>query len=263
MPPFPGMNPYLESVELWHNLHHALITCIAGELNQTLPQGFAAEMEEQVYLLPPQDSLYPDVAIVRRPSSTPNFASAPNPTAGAVALAPSPSLEIRAEPQEIHTSRVRVVTTRGRREVVAFIEVLSPTNKEGEGREEYWAKQAELLDSDTHLLEIDFLRGGKHTIAAPASTLAEQTGFWDYVVCLHRAGSGPVYQCWPFTLRDPLPIVVVPLTQGHPDIALNLPAIFAQACTLGPFARVVDYSAPPRPRLSPNDAAWAEELLRR
>lgn len=211
MPPFPGMNPYLESVELWHNLHHALVTCIAGELNQTLPDGFAAKMEERA----------------------------------------------------IHKSRVCVVTTRGRHDVVAFIEVLSPTNKEGEGREEYWTKQAELLDSDTHLLEIDLLRGGKHTIAAPASTLAEQTGFWDYVVCLHRAGSGPLYQCWPFTLHDPLPVVVVPLTQGHPDIALNLPAIFTQACALGPFARVVDYSVPPKPRLSPSDAAWAEELLGR
>ena len=255
------MNPYLESVELWHNLHHALITCIAGELNQTLPDGFAAEMEEQVYLLPPQDSVYPDVAVVRRPVSAPVFATAPVTSSGGVALAPSPSLEIRVEPQEIHTSRVRVVTTRGRHDVVAFIEVLSPTNKEGEGREEYWAKQAEVLASDTHLLEIDFLRGGKHTIAAPASTLAEQVGFWDYVVCLHRAGSGSVYQCWPFTLRDPLPVVVVPLTQGHPDIALNLPAIFQQACHLGPFARVIDYSVPPKPRLSPNDAAWAEGLL--
>ena len=260
MPPFPGMNPYLESVELWHNLHHALIACIAGELNQTLPEGFAAEMEEQVYLLPPQDSVYPDVAVVRRPISSPTFATAPV-TSSSVVLVPTPSLEIHAEPQEIHTSRVRVVTTRGRHQVVAFIEVLSPTNKEGEGLEEYRAKQAVILASETHLLELDFLRGGKHAVAVPASVLAEQTGFWDYVVCLHRGGGGPVYQCWPFTIRDSFPVVIVPLTQGHPDIPLNLPGIYRQACALGPFARVVDYRIPPKPRLSPSDATWAEALL--
>jgi Protein of unknown function (DUF4058) len=31
--PFPGMDPWLESPEHWHNVHQILLTLIASELN--------------------------------------------------------------------------------------------------------------------------------------------------------------------------------------------------------------------------------------
>ena len=53
--------------------------------------------------------------------------------------------------------------------VVTTIEVLSLANKTpGEkGRDLYLRKQREVLDGDIHLVEIDLLRGGTHTTAAP------------------------------------------------------------------------------------------------
>jgi hypothetical protein len=37
--PFPGMNPYLEQAELWHQVHHRLIIAITDALTpQILPQ---------------------------------------------------------------------------------------------------------------------------------------------------------------------------------------------------------------------------------
>ena len=53
--------------------------------------------------------------------------------------------------------------------MVTTIEVLSPRNKTAgsEGRKLYRQKQREILSSDTHLLEIDLLRAGQHTVAAP------------------------------------------------------------------------------------------------
>ena len=47
------------------------------------------------------------------------------------------------------------------RQLVTAIEVLSPTNKRGEGRGEYLARRRRLFLSTAHLMEIDLLRGGK------------------------------------------------------------------------------------------------------
>src|SRR4051812_16586526 len=46
------------------------------------------------------------------------------------------------------------------RQLVTAIEVLSPTNKHGEGREEYRIKRQRILLSPAHLMEIDLLRTG-------------------------------------------------------------------------------------------------------
>src|SRR5881396_2152160 len=47
------------------------------------------------------------------------------------------------------------------RQLVTAIEVLSPTNKRGDGRQEYLAKRRRILLSTAHLLEIDLLRQGQ------------------------------------------------------------------------------------------------------
>ena len=63
--------------------------------------------------------------------------------------------------------------------VITVIEVLSPTNKlaGSEGRQSYQQKQREVLGSSAHLLELDLLRIGEHTVAAapPAAATAATT----------------------------------------------------------------------------------------
>src|ERR1700736_2609626 len=46
------------------------------------------------------------------------------------------------------------------RRLVTCIEVLSPTNKRGPGREEYAGKRFQILSGNAHLVEIDLLRVG-------------------------------------------------------------------------------------------------------
>ena len=257
--PFPGMDPWLEGPEHWHNVHQILITLIAGELNRTLPEGFAATIDENVYLLSPDDRFLPDVAVLR----TNHFATAPNlpTTSGGVLVATAP-FEIIEETEEVREPFVNVIATQGKRPVVTVIEVLSPINKTGAGREQYRQKQLEVLESAAHLLEIDLLRGGLHTVAVQQMSLtAHYRGVWDYLVCLHRAGVGNRYTCWPVGLSDPLPTVLVPLTIGNIDIALDLGALFARCYDEGPFRRTVDYAQPPTPRLKPSELAWATEWL--
>lgn len=56
------------------------------------------------------------------------------------------------------TIEIRDVTNR---ELVTAIEVLSPTNKRGDGYREYLDKRRRILSSMAHLMEIDLLRKGE------------------------------------------------------------------------------------------------------
>ncbi len=53
--PFPGMDPYLESPELWPDLHHEMISVIRESLNVSLRPRYHAMVEERVYVSDDRD----------------------------------------------------------------------------------------------------------------------------------------------------------------------------------------------------------------
>jgi Protein of unknown function (DUF4058) len=256
--PFPGMDPYLEAPEHWHNVHHGLINAIAADLNTNLPEGFAAEIEEKVYVLYP-DGYYPDVVVLRQ--ETPAPIPIPNTTSasGNTILAPTPSLYVELRQEEIRLPVIHIVATTAPDVVVTAIEVLSPVNKRGEGNIQYAEKRDLLLQSDTHLLEIDLLRSGRHTVAVPAQELKSQAD-WDYLICLHRVKERG-FQCWAFTVRNTLPVVQIPLTESRADFLLDMQKAFTRTYEEGPFRRRIRYNEPLTPPLQAKDRAWASALL--
>ncbi len=141
------------------------------------------------------------------------------------------------------------------RQLVTAIEVLSPTNKRGDGRQEYLVKRQRILTSDAHLLEIDLLREGRRL-----PTL-EPLPDMDYGVFLSRAEQRPAVGVWPIRLRSPLPQIPVPLLPGDADVLLDLQLAFTQVYDLIGYDLAVDYSGPPEVPLAPEDAAWAAQLL--
>ena len=262
--PFPGMDPYLESPAFWRDLHHNLISAIAWLLNRDLPQGFAATIDERVYVVPPDRHFFPDVSVARRLQGSP---SQPNRLGGTATIAPPAGdepivISLRDEP--VRESFVEIRTASGARDLIAVIEVLSPANKElaSEGREQYRRKQQELLESDTHLLEIDLLRSGEHTVAAPIWAVSAEVVHWNYIVCLHRARRRWEYAFWPITVRQNLPHVTVPLSIDQADVPIDLQAAFERAYETGPYQRFVEYDQEPIPPLSAEDDDWADALLR-
>ena len=147
--------------------------------------------------------------------------------------------------------------------VVTVIEVLSPSNKTAgsEGQQLYITKQQEILQSSTHLIEIDLLRHGDHTVAAPHQSL-RQRGAWDYLVCLHRGGQRGRYEVWACSLRQRLPRIRVPLTNGDADVALDITGSvrpLLRRGSLRPSARLppctVDTAVRERPGLGSRRAA--------
>lgn len=263
--PFPGMDPYLEDPTLWPGVHAGLIAALEAALNAILPKGYAADIGERVYLLDSRRDAYPDLAVARfdRPGVSPGRATASSPTDAAVLDPAAAPWVIRVTPREVRETFLQIRALREAERVVTVIEVLSPSNKASgsHGRKLYQEKQEELLRSETHLLEIDLLRAGAHTVAAPLDYLVDR-GAWDYLVCLHRGGQDEVYELWPVGLRQRLPPVKVPLGRGDPDVAVELQQVLERRYDDGRYGLKIDYGADPLPPLGPADQEWAAALLR-
>lgn len=173
--------------------------------------------------------------------------------------------DVLLRPETQREGFVEIVSARNREEGVTIIEVLSPTSKDadGLGQQEYRRKQQEILQSPTHLLEIDLLRSGAHTILLPrAALLRRRRERYDYLICLHRA-LRDTFECWPFTVREPMPIVPVPVSDDpREDVPLNLQPLFDDLYDGGRYALDTEYRREPDPPLSPEEAIWADALLR-
>lgn len=258
--PFPGFDPYLESLRYWRDFHVSYLYALRAELMRVLPPQFAARIEERLMISHQTRSLYPDVAIVQVP---------PPATGQGVTVLERPL--VRDEPvvitlldEAVPQRFIEVFRVNAPGEIVSTIELLSPANKAPgrEGQAPYLRKQEQILQSDVHLLEIDLLRAGMHTVAISRERLLEIRGGaeWDYLVSLHRADTG-IFEGWARTVREALPVVSLPLSDGFADVIVDLRAIFDRVYDDANYPRFVDYSGKADPPLSAEDVAWADRLL--
>ena len=247
--PFPGMDPYLEG-SLWMSIHSQLTAEIARQLAPAAPKYLALTTERfvldetsDVYVA--TTSIYPDVSVV----DTGAKSSGP----GGVATA-APIRLATVVPIRVPHVMVEIRETASRRLVTA-IEVLSPTNKCSEGREEYLAKRRRILLSTAHLIEIDLLRQGQRV------PMQQPLPDAPYFVMLNRAEERPITEVWPIQLDEHLPAVPVPLLPDDADVSLDLQQALTNVYDLLGYDLAIDYSGPPELPLRPDQAAWAEKCL--
>ena len=250
--PFPGMDPYLEGT-LWTTVHFSLSAEIVRQLAPKLRPRYLVLPAERFVMETPESvaitaaDMYPDVGVAR----TRSMAGA---TQGTV-VAPAPLELATIIPTSIPHVTVEIRDT-ANRQLVTAIEVLSPTNKRGDGRAEYLAKRRRILLSTAHFLEIDLLRQGQRV---PMQQPLPRT---PYFVFLGRVEKRPMTEIWPISLAEPLPVVPVPLLPSDKDEALDLQEAFATIYDLLGYDLALDYTQPPEIPLSQEGAARAETLLR-
>jgi hypothetical protein len=158
---------------------------------------------------------------------------------------------------EVSVERISQVEVRDRRKrnLATVIEVLSPATKSpGWDRERYLSARRHLLGGAVHLVEIDLLRGGLRV------SLGGTMPGCDYCMLVRRADR-PWAELWPWRLRDPLPQIPVPLQPSHPDAKLDLQGLLHRVYDAARYQSYI-YEGTPSPALSPEDAAWAEEILK-
>ena len=209
--PFPGMNPYLEQEDAWHDFHEKLIPAISERLVPQVRPKYIVKVDENVY-------------VHELPSEPPRFLGRPDvfvAESGAEAAIARSGVALLAAPFEVELpaidlERLSYVEIRGRmsRQLVTVVEVLSPTNKlPGSGRDLYLAKRQCLQQSGVNLVEINLIRAGKPMPMEPRRVC-------DYSVLVSRADAWPRAGFWAIGLRERLPTIPVPLKA--PDSAAQL-----------------------------------------
>lgn len=246
------MDPYLEGDE-WSSVHAELSSGISRHLAPKLRPKYIARTElrfttEARDLFGGVDILgdvRPDVGVATKDARVEYRAGSTLPPLETTTFAPESATE--------YTVEIRTVAER---RLVTSIEVLSPTNKRGEGYRDYLDKRERLLRSPVHLIEIDLLREDKRM------PTVEPLPDAPYFIFLSRAGQRPRIQVWAITLRDVLPVIPVPLLPGNADTALDLQAVLTDVYDSLGYDLSINYRRSPNPPLKEDDATWTLLLLR-
>ncbi len=263
--PFPGMDPYLEGSE-WSSVHLELSSEIARQLSAKLRpkyivranRRFVTETWDDIAIT--TGNIYPDVSL---------FDSTWSGNMPELMLTDSKGfqnlgLELAtiAAPLQMTTlipERVAQVTLEIRdvaqRALVTAIEILSPTNKYGEGYQEYLNKRQRILHTPTHLIELDFLRRGKRV------PMQQPLPATPYFVFLSRSERRPRVEVWPIQLNMHLPTIPVPLLSPDHDVTLDLQLAFETIYDALNYDLSIDYTRAPEVPLTGEAAIWAKQWL--
>src|SRR5262249_52437060 len=140
--PFPGMNPYLEQEDVWHDFHERFIPHVADLLVPQVRPGYIVKLDEHVYIheLSGEERRFLGRGDVTLARSEATAAAQPG-------VAVAAATAYGRVPMLVDTERHAYVEIRDRRnrELVTVIELLGPTNKKpGPDREQYLAKRRQL-----------------------------------------------------------------------------------------------------------------------
>lgn len=206
--PFSGMDPFLEG-EMWQEFHDTFANAIRGQLIPQLKPKYVALLAKRYTFEHPNlgiaKTIYPDVHVAKQAREAYAMTGTP------MSVDRLPSVELEnplPEPMPYLAVEIRDVAER---RLGTVIEILSPENKRGKGAQEYNEKRIAILETDTHLLEIDLLRQGQRIELVGKLPPAA------YYVLLSRWTRRPKTQVYPIQLRDKLPVIHVPLLP--PDLA--------------------------------------------
>lgn len=251
--PFPGMNPYLEQPAAWQDFHSRFVTHLGDALSKQVRPRFIAKVEEAVFIHEPASEERhgmlgrPDVSIVSRSDQSALAVAEPRADNVAALIARIPDVDI-----EKHT--YVEIRDRQNRDLVALIEVLSPSNKKyGPDREGYLSKRSILMHSPTAVVEIDLLRHGPRL---PLTRVED----CDYCVMVSRDSMRPDVLAWAIGITDRLPQIPIPLRDDVPDAAIDLQALLDEVYDAAGYEDYI-YSTPPDPPLTDEQHDWAQQFV--
>lgn len=242
-----------------------MIVAIANALGPQIRPKYRVVVEEAVYKRDASDQTVligvPDVSVRRSSSAAEPKEALPE---GNVAIAmpdpvtvtvPMPDI-VRHRYLEIRSLRTSDVMAKAPTCRCAVIEILSPVNKRGIGRQKYESKRLEILESQTHLIEIDLLHEGQ-----PMPVLNYDQAS-HYRVLVSESGERPRAQLYPFNLQQSIPAFWVPLKPEDAAIVVDLKPLLDEIYELSGYDLDIDYSQDPVPKWSASELAWIDQQLK-
>jgi hypothetical protein len=202
--------------------------------------------------------MYPDVRVIE--ASRPKRKIETRTVDGAMA---EPLVLVLSD-EPVTEGYIQIIDVRSGRRVITVIEFLSRSNKfPGPGRDLYQEKQQQTLAARASLVEIDLLRSGSRDVLSVPPESIPDTHRTTYQVIVRRGWRLGQAEIYPVPLRERLPTIRIPLRRTDDDVPLNLQALLNRVYRTGGYDEDIDYQLDPDPPLSPDDAAWADALLRR
>lgn len=248
--PFPGVDPFIEGRK-WRDFHHTYIT---GLREAQVSPNYVVEVEERVYLErvdgPPDRLIEPEVSVLK----TTDNAKSQFDSGGASTVVAIP--ETLTTPEVIRTSEgyLRIFKRDGS-EVVAVVEVLSPWNKSPlKGRAEYLSKRDAMLDTLTHLVELDFLRGGERL------PTVEPLPSGDFYVFISSRERRPEVDVVAWSLEEPLPSISIPLDDDD-VVNVSLQTVFDHVYDRSGYRRLLNYGIEVEPDVNNARLEWIRRVI--
>ena len=255
--PFPGMDPYLERPGLWKDVHTAMLADLRRPLAAKLAPKYYIALEERTYLLEANELALvgePDIAAIKRDSPRGGVAVRTQPMTNGLAM-PEPVVVELPLSEEVRERYLEVRLAADHR-VITVIELLSPANKRtGEGRAQYEKKRQKVLDSSTHFVEIDLLRGGT------PMAMTHQPEDSHYRILISRSEQRPKGLLYAFSVRDVIPKFYLPLQKGDDEPLIDLQNLLHTLYDDVRYDLRISYKEEPTPRLDKKDVTWSNQLL--
>ncbi|MDX1992710.1 MAG: DUF4058 family protein [bacterium] len=236
---YRGINAHLHSYWQqmgWNNFHNPHITYLLSALKrQLLPLGYTATIEESIQLrrayetvrFPKADLTVYDLDPTRFGQATPSGAY----TLSGVVV-PMPTMMQRNPISEKPYRAIAVYPreTGVEREPVAWIELLSPSNKgRSSDGQDYLMKRYDLLDAGIVFVELDYLHETPSTLdgLADYTVSNNQTGAHPYRILVflpHPSFENGDISLNEFDVDSPIPLVTLPLRgDDHLQVDFNVP----------------------------------------
>ncbi|MGD1897275.1 MAG: DUF4058 family protein [Phormidesmis sp.] len=249
--PFPGMNPYLEYPDRWPTVHNRLIVALADLLTPQLLPKYQVDIDKRVYEVMDLNTVFigrPDVTVQqsRLPRNT-SQKTATKPTSRPVQVTLPMAEEAREPYLEVKDAQTR--------QVITTVEVLSPTNKRGEGRKKYIEKREKILKTQTNLIEIDLLTQGDPLPLSGSSIDSH------YRVLVSRAACRPTADLYAFNLSEVIPTFPLPLTSEDIEPTIELQKLLDEVYQKSGYDYFIDYQQEIVLPLPSQDIDWIEATL--
>ncbi|PPT08347.1 hypothetical protein CKA32_006708 [Geitlerinema sp. FC II] len=233
--PFPGMNPYLEHPDFWVDFHNRLVVALADALVPPLLPKYFVDIKRRIYEISDLDW----VLFGEAEAAVPDSQNSRTPSNESVTIAERATdrpyrvtLPVLEEVRESYLEVRDAVT----KEVVTAIELLSPTNKRGEGRQKYLQKRQKVLGSQTNFIEIDLLRGGE------PMPILERSFATPYRILVSRAQTRPTADLYAFGLSDRIPVFPLPLRPEDKEPEIDLQSLLHQVCDRAGYEYFLNYT---------------------
>lgn len=248
--PFPGMDPYLEHPDLWSDVHHRLVTALADTLGPQVRPRYVVRVDFHAYR-----ETFTGLELIGRPDADVHRVMREQASATYQATPPQPR-PVRVPVTDVVRQGYLQVRDTASGDVITVIEILSPTNKRpGKNRADYGEKRQVILDSSTHLVEIDLLR--QHPPMPFEGT--GETGH--YRILVSRSEQRPRAELYLFSVRELIPTFNLPLRPGDDEPLVDLNSLLRSLYERAGYDLSIDYTLGAVPPLEGEDVVWATEIL--